>query len=42
MDLRLMIPREDMAKLLAERFRKAPERVYSKIIDVLLGDEENS
>ena len=40
MDLRLMVPREDMAKLLAERFRKSPERVYSKIMDVLLSEDD--
>lgn len=42
MDLRLMVPREDLAKLLAERFRKAPEQVYSKIMDVLLSVEDDS
>ena len=42
MDLRLMVPREDLAKLLAERFRKAPEQVYSKIMDVLLSVEDHS
>ena len=38
MDLRLMVPRHDMGSLLAERFRKSPERLYSKIMDVLLAD----
>lgn len=36
MDLRLMVPREDMAKLLAERFRKSPELLYGKIMELLL------
>jgi len=40
LDLRLMAPREDMGRLLAERFRNAPERIYSKIIDLLLKDED--
>jgi len=40
LDLRLMVPREDMGKLLAEHFRKSPERLYSKIMDVLLSEEE--
>ena len=40
MDLRLMVVREDMAKVLAERFQKDPEKLYSKIMDLLLSDEE--
>lgn len=36
LDLKLMIPREDMARALAERFQKAPERIYGQIIDILL------
>lgn len=40
MDLRLMVVREDMAKVLAERFRKDPEKLYSKIMDLLLSDDE--
>ena len=36
MDLKLMVPREDMGKLLAARFRRAPEKLYSQIIDLLL------
>jgi len=39
MDLRLMVPREDMAKLLAERFRKSPEQLYGKIMELLLTEE---
>ena len=35
MDLKLMVVREDMAKVLSERFRKAPEKLYSKIMDLL-------
>jgi len=44
MDLKLMVPREDMGKILAARFRKAPEKLYSEIIDLLLNrnDEEDS
>jgi len=39
MDLRLMVPREDMAKLLAERFRKSPEQLYGKIMELLLKED---
>ena len=40
MDLKLMVVREDMAKVLSERFRKDPEKLYSKIMDLLLADGE--
>lgn len=39
MDLKLAIPREDMAKMLTERFRKSPERLYSEIMRVLMSSE---
>ena len=39
MDLRLAIPREDMAKMLTERFLKSPERLYSEIIGALMSSE---
>lgn len=39
LDLKLMSPREDMAKILTERFQKNPERTYSQIMDVLLAEE---
>lgn len=39
MDLKLMIVREDMAGILAERFRQAPERTYSEIMNVLLAED---
>lgn len=38
MDLKLMVAREDMAAVLADRFRNAPERIYGQIINVLLSD----
>ena len=43
MHLKLMVPREDMGKLLAARFRRAPEKLYSQIIDLLLNapDSDN-
>ena len=41
MDLKLMVPREDMGKILAARFRKAPEKLYSEIIDLLLNRDED-
>ena len=40
--LRLMAPREDMAKAMASRFQKSPERLYSAILGLLLQDEEPS
>ena len=39
MDLKLAIPREDMANVLAERFRKSPERLYGEIMRVLMSSE---
>ena len=36
MDLRLMAAREDMARLFADRFRKNPERLYHRILQLLL------
>ena len=39
MDLKLMIVQEDMAGILAERFRQAPERTYSEIMNVLLAED---
>ena len=41
MDLRLAIPREDMAQMLAERFRSAPERLYSEIMAVLMAEDKD-
>lgn len=38
MDLKLMVVRQDMAKVLEDRFRKSPERIYSQIMNVLLDD----
>ena len=38
MDLKLMVVREDMAKVLESRFRQSPERIYSQIMNVLLDD----
>ncbi len=36
MDLKLMVVREDMADLLMERFRQAPEQTYNEIMNLLL------
>ncbi len=38
MDLKLMVVRQDMAKVLEDRFRKSPERIYSQIMNILLDD----
>ena len=40
MDLRLMVPREDMGKLLAEHFQKAPEGTFHKIMNLLLEESQ--
>ena len=40
MDLKLMVVREDMAKVLSDRFRNDPEKLYSKIMDLLLEEGE--
>ena len=39
MDLRLAIPREDMAAMLTERFQKSPERLYGEIMRALMSSE---
>lgn len=39
MDLRVMAVREDMAAMLAERFKKSPERLYSEIMRVLMSSD---
>jgi hypothetical protein len=39
MELQLAIPREDMAAMLAARFQKSPERIYSEIIGVLMSSD---
>ena len=39
MDLRLAIPREDMAAMLTERFQKSPERLYGAIMLSLMASE---
>ena len=38
MDLRLAIPREDMARMLADRFRSTPEQLYNRIMSVLMAE----
>lgn len=41
LDLKLMAVREDMARLLANRFLEAPERVYSQFMTLLLTEKFN-
>lgn len=41
LNLRLMTPREDMAKAVTTRFQKAPEKLYSSLLSLLLQDEES-
>jgi len=40
LDLRLMVPREDMGTMLADHFRKAPEMTYNRLINVLLEEAQ--
>lgn len=40
MDLKLMVVREDMANILAERFRQAPEKTYGEIMNILLAEDQ--
>ena len=41
MDLQVTALQEEMAVMLAERFRKAPEKLYSEIMNVLLSDGQD-
>ena len=41
LNLRLMTPREDMAKAVTARFQKAPEKLYNSLLSLLLQDEES-
>lgn len=38
MDLRVVAPRKDMAAALTEQFQKTPERIYSRLVEILLDD----
>ena len=38
--LRLMVPREDMAKAITARFQAAPEKLYGNLLTLLLQDED--
>ena len=40
LDLNLMIPHEGMAKDISDKFRTAPEQLYTQIMAVLLADEK--
>lgn len=39
MDLKLMVIREDLANILVERFRQAPEKTYNGVINALLAED---
>lgn len=41
MDLRLMAPREDMAKAICRRFQASPEQLYGAILSLLLQDGDS-
>lgn len=38
--LRLMVPREDMAKAITTRFQETPEKLYGSLLTLLLQDED--
>lgn len=40
MDMRLMVVHEEMAKTLAEKFRREPEKLYNNILKLLLQDDQ--
>ena len=40
LSLRLMAPREDMAKAMAARFQESPEKLYGDLLNLLLRDED--
>lgn len=40
MDLRLMVPREDMGKMLSDHFQKSPEATFHKIMNLLLEEAQ--
>ena len=40
MDLKFMVIREDMGKLIEKRFRKNPEKLYTKLMELLLTEDE--
>ena len=40
MDLKVVATQEGMASMLAERFRKSPEKLYIQIMNVLLDDSQ--
>jgi len=41
LDLKLMVVREDMGKLIEKRFRKNPEKLYSQLMELLLSEDED-
>ena len=41
MDLKVVAPRKDMASVLADRFQKTPERIYTRLMDILLDDGQS-
>lgn len=41
MDLKFMVIQEDMGKLIEKRFRKNPEKLYTKLMELLLTEDED-
>ena len=41
MDLKLMVVREDMAKVVSDRFKNAPEKLYGEIVKLLLEEHDD-
>ena len=42
MDLRVVAPERELADTLSRRFRENPERIYSRLMDVLLQEEQEA
>lgn len=42
LNLQLMVVREDMARMLTQRFREEPEKLYGDIVNTLISNEELS
>ena len=42
MDLRVVAPERQLADTLSRRFRENPERIYSRLMDVLLQEEQEA
>lgn len=42
LELKLMVPREEMGRQLSRRFRRTPEQLYRRILDALMREDDPS